>query len=184
MAILCFLIFLFLLSILCTLFHHLLSVPLWCLCCKFPLFSFIFSFSLHLFFMSLFCRPVWISGNRSAFSECHQEWLSSHRRYCGSNLFQCGSAIIINHETETVYKANGDNVMSSQLIDSFKLVLLSHLFSFIGIYLYLSFDTPQCRGTGSEMMIKTELHVVQMKAHSCLSNSLTVSEYTKENMAN
>lgn len=124
--------------------------------------------------MSLFCRPVWISRNRSAFSECHQEWLSSHRRYCGSNLFQCGSAIIINHETETVYKANGDNVMSSQLIDSFKLVLLSHLFSFIGIHLYLSFDTPQCRGTGIEMMIKTELHVVQMKAHSCLSNSLTV----------
>lgn len=34
------------------------------------------------------------------------------------------------------------------------------------------------------MMIKTELRVVQMKAHSCLSNSLTVSEYTKENMAN
>lgn len=87
--------------------------------------------------MSLFCRPVWISGNRSAFSECHQEWLSSHRRYCGSNLFQCRSAIIINHETETVYKANGDNVMSRQLIDSFKLVLLSHLFSFIGIHLYL-----------------------------------------------
>lgn len=39
--------------------------------------------------VSLCCRPVWISGNRSASGECHQEWLSSNWRYCSSNAFHC-----------------------------------------------------------------------------------------------
>jgi len=37
-------------------------------------------------FPFLCCRPVWFSGFRSTFSQCHQDWLGSDRRY--STLLQ------------------------------------------------------------------------------------------------
>lgn len=40
----------------------------------------IISFFLLLSFLC--CRPLWFSGFRSAFSQCHQDWLSSDWRYC------------------------------------------------------------------------------------------------------
>lgn len=99
-----------------------LCIPLWsflCMCLLFSFFPLVTSASLSLLSMSsasLCCRPVWISGNRSAFSECYQEWLSSNWRYCSSDVFHCHTTIIINHEIETVCEASRDDVMYKRLV--------------------------------------------------------------------
>lgn len=46
--------------------------------------------------VSLFCRPVWISGNRSACGKRSQKGLGSNWRYCG--ILHHHTAIIITQE--------------------------------------------------------------------------------------
>ena len=72
------------------LFLNSLFIPRWSFLRISTLLSF---FLLHLrlcilpLLVCLCCRPVWISGNRSALGECRQEWLSSNWRYDSSKAF-------------------------------------------------------------------------------------------------
>lgn len=79
----------------CFYFSTLFFIPRWSFLSISTLLSFFF-LRLRLCILPLLvflcCRPVWISGNRSAFGECRQEWLSSNWRYDSSEAF------FINHD--------------------------------------------------------------------------------------